>query len=57
MVERARPRKPKIEIYTPERKAEFLLANAVGAAERRKAAAEVRKLTQPRRRQTRRRPS
>jgi AbrB family looped-hinge helix DNA binding protein len=33
-----------VEIYSPERKAEFLLANAVGAADRRKAEAEVRKL-------------
>lgn len=33
-----------VEIYSAERKAEFLLANAVGAADRRKAEAEVRKL-------------
>jgi hypothetical protein len=33
-----------VEIYSPERKAEFLLANAVNAADRKKAAEEVRKL-------------
>ena len=33
-----------VEIYTPERKAEFLLANAVNAADRKNAEAEVRKL-------------
>ncbi len=33
-----------VEIYTPERKAEFLLANAVDAADRKEAEAEVRKL-------------
>jgi len=33
-----------VEIYTPERKAEFLLANAVDAADRKKAETEVRKL-------------
>jgi AbrB family looped-hinge helix DNA binding protein len=33
-----------VEIYTPERKAEFLLANAVDAADRKEAEAEARKL-------------
>jgi AbrB family looped-hinge helix DNA binding protein len=33
-----------VEIYSPERKAEFLLANAVNAADRRRAEDEVRKL-------------
>ena len=33
-----------VEIYSPERKAEFLLANAVDAADRKAAEAEVRKL-------------
>ena len=33
-----------IEIYSPQRKAEFLLANAVGAADRAEAEREVRKL-------------
>jgi bifunctional DNA-binding transcriptional regulator/antitoxin component of YhaV-PrlF toxin-antitoxin module len=33
-----------IERYTPERKAEFLLSNAVDAADYRKARKEVRKL-------------
>lgn len=33
-----------VEIYTPERKAEFLLANAVDAEDRNKAEAEVRRL-------------
>ena len=43
-----------VEIYSPERKAEFLLANAVGAADRKKAEEEVRKLgLDPRRMRTR----
>jgi AbrB family looped-hinge helix DNA binding protein len=33
-----------VEIYTPERKAEFLLANAVDADDRKRAEEEVRKL-------------
>ena len=33
-----------IEIYTPARKAGFLLANAVDAEDRRKAEAEIRRL-------------
>jgi bifunctional DNA-binding transcriptional regulator/antitoxin component of YhaV-PrlF toxin-antitoxin module len=33
-----------VEIYSPERKAEFLLANAVNAGDRKKAEEEVRKL-------------
>ena len=33
-----------VEIYTPERRAEFLLANAVDAEDRKAAAGEVRKL-------------
>lgn len=33
-----------VEIYSPERKAEFLLANAVDAGDRKKAEEEVRKL-------------
>ena len=33
-----------IEIYTPERKAEFLLNNAVGAEDDRRARAEVKRL-------------
>ena len=33
-----------LEIYSPERKAEFLIANAVNAGDRRKAEEEVRKL-------------
>jgi len=33
-----------VEIYSPQRKAEFLLANAVGAIDRKAAEAEVRKL-------------
>lgn len=33
-----------VEIYTPERKAEFLLSNAVDAEDYRAAAAEVKKL-------------
>ena len=33
-----------VEIYTPERKAEFLLANAVNAEDRKAAEREVRKL-------------
>jgi AbrB family looped-hinge helix DNA binding protein len=33
-----------VEVYSPERKAEFLLANAVDAADRRRAEEEVRKL-------------
>ncbi len=33
-----------VEIYTPERKAEFLLANAVDAEDRSKAEAEIRRL-------------
>ncbi len=33
-----------LEIYTPERKAEFLLANAVDASDRKKAEADVRRL-------------
>ena len=33
-----------VEIYSPERKAEFLLANAVDASDRKKAEDEVRKL-------------
>lgn len=33
-----------LETYTPERKAEFLLNNAVGAEDYRNAQAEVRKL-------------
>ena len=33
-----------VEIYSPERKAELLLANAVDAVDRRAAEAEVRKL-------------
>jgi hypothetical protein len=33
-----------VEIYTPERKAEFLLANAVDAKDRKKAEEEVRRL-------------
>jgi len=33
-----------VEIYTPERKAEFLLSNAVNADDYRRAVAEVRKL-------------
>jgi AbrB family looped-hinge helix DNA binding protein len=34
-----------VEIYTPERKAEFLLANAVDAEDRKAAESEVRKLS------------
>lgn len=33
-----------VEIYSPERKAELLIANAVDAKDRKKAEAEVRKL-------------
>jgi bifunctional DNA-binding transcriptional regulator/antitoxin component of YhaV-PrlF toxin-antitoxin module len=33
-----------VEVYSPERKAEFLLANAVDAQDRKRAEAEVRKL-------------
>ncbi len=33
-----------VEIYSPERKAEFLLANAVGSKDRKAAEAEVRQL-------------
>ena len=33
-----------VEVYSPERKAEFLMANAVGPADRKRAEAEVRKL-------------
>ena len=33
-----------VEIYTPERKAEFLLANAVDAEDRSEAEAEIRRL-------------
>lgn len=33
-----------IEIYTPERKAEFLLTNAVNAKDRKKAETEIRRL-------------
>ena len=33
-----------VEIYSPERKAELLLANAINAADRKAAEAEVRKL-------------
>ncbi len=33
-----------VEIYSPERKAEFLLANATDAADRRRAEEDVRKL-------------
>ena len=33
-----------VELYSPERKAEFLIANAVDAADRRKADEEVRRL-------------
>jgi AbrB family looped-hinge helix DNA binding protein len=33
-----------VEVYTPERKAEFLLSNAVDAEDYRRAAAEVRKM-------------
>jgi AbrB family looped-hinge helix DNA binding protein len=33
-----------VEIYTPERRAEFLLANAVDADDRKRAEEEVRKL-------------
>ncbi len=33
-----------VEIYSPERKAEFLLATAVNAGDRKKAEEEVRKL-------------
>src|SRR5512147_358734 len=33
-----------VEIYSPERKAEFLLANAINAEDRKAAEAEVRKL-------------
>jgi AbrB family looped-hinge helix DNA binding protein len=33
-----------VEIYTPERKAEFLLTNAVDAGDRKKAEADVRRL-------------
>jgi AbrB family looped-hinge helix DNA binding protein len=33
-----------VEIYTPERKAEFLLANAVDVKDRKEAEAEVRRL-------------
>jgi len=33
-----------MEIYSPERKAEFLIANAVDAGDRRRAEEEVRKL-------------
>ena len=33
-----------VEIYSPERKAEFLLANAVDADDRKAAEAEIRKL-------------
>ena len=51
-----RPTLPKVEIYTAARKAEFLLANAIGAADRKEAEAEVRKLMKPRRRQAPRRP-
>lgn len=47
-----------VEIYTPERKAEFLRANAVDAADRAKAEAEIAKLglvpKRPRRRSRRR---
>ena len=33
-----------VEVYSPQRKAEFLLANAVDARDRRRAEEEVRKL-------------
>jgi AbrB family looped-hinge helix DNA binding protein len=46
-----------VEIYSPERKAEFLLANAVDPDDRRAAEAEVRKLgLDPARIRRRRRP-
>ncbi len=46
-----------VEIYSPERKAEFLLANAVDADDRKKAEQEVRKLgLDPRKARPRRSP-
>ncbi len=48
-----------VEIYTPQRKAEFLLANAVNAEDRREAEAEIRRLglEVPKRRRSSRRKS
>ena len=46
-----------VEVYSPQRKAEFLIANAVDAADRRKAEEEVRKLgVDPRKIRTRKNP-
>ncbi len=46
-----------VEIYSPERKAEFLLANAIDSDDRKAAEAEVRKLgLDPARSRRRRRP-
>jgi bifunctional DNA-binding transcriptional regulator/antitoxin component of YhaV-PrlF toxin-antitoxin module len=43
-----------VEIYSPERKAEVLIANATDAADRRRAEEDVRKLgVEPRRKQPR----
>lgn len=46
-----------VEVYTPERKAEFLLANAVDPADRRRVEEEVRKLGLDPRKVRPRRPS
>jgi AbrB family looped-hinge helix DNA binding protein len=46
-----------VEIYSPERKAEFLLANATGAADRKRAEEEARKLGVDPRRLRSRKPS
>ena len=45
-----------VEIYTPERKAEFLLSNATDADDYRRAQAEVRRMGLDPRRITHRRP-
>ena len=46
-----------VEIYSPERKAEFVLANATDVADRRRAEEEVRKMgVDPRKVRTRKKP-
>jgi AbrB family looped-hinge helix DNA binding protein len=46
-----------VEIYSPERKAEFLIANAIDAADRKAAEAEARKLgSRPQKTRSARRP-
>ncbi len=43
-IKRRRPRKTSIECYSPRRKAEFLLNNAINASDYRRARKEVRRL-------------